>query len=56
MANTCKINGVNGISYQIIGAHRRDTNGKQVRHYQTFTPSPGMTARQTEKALNAATV
>ncbi|MCL1882159.1 MAG: hypothetical protein FWF81_00175 [Defluviitaleaceae bacterium] len=56
MANIRKINGKTGTSYQITVTHGRDTNGKQIRHYQTFTPAPGMTARQAEKALNAAAV
>ena len=38
-------------SYQITVSAGR-VGGKQVRKYKTWTPAPGMTARQIEKALN----
>ena len=38
-------------SYQITVSAGR-VGGKQVRKYKTWTPAPGMTARQVEKALN----
>ena len=42
-------------SYQITVSAGR-VGGKQVRKYKTWTPTPGMTARQIEKALNAEAV
>lgn len=42
-------------SYQITVSAGR-VGGKQVRKYKTWTPAPGMTARQIEKALNAEAV
>jgi len=56
MANIRQINGKSGVSYQITVTHGRDMNGKQIRHYLTWTPEPKMTQRQIEKALNIATV
>lgn len=38
-------------TYQITVSAGR-VGGKQVRKYKTWTPAPGMTARQIEKALN----
>jgi len=56
MANIRQLNGKTGISYQITVTHGRDMNGKQLRHYLTWTPEPKMTQRQIEKALNVAAV
>lgn len=54
MANIKKIDGKNGVSYKITVTSGRDADGKQVRHYQTWRPAPGMTERQIEKAVQKA--
>jgi len=41
-----------GKSYRIIVSNGYDVNGKQIREKMTWTPEPGMSARQIEKALN----
>ncbi len=51
MANIRKIEGKNGPSYKITVTRGRDLDGKQVRHYKTWTPEHGMTARQMEKEV-----
>ena len=56
MANIRKIEGKRGVSYKITVTKGRDTTGKQIRHFMTWKPEPGMTARQTEKALQRAAV
>lgn len=43
-----------GPSYKITVTQGRDMNGKQVRHYKTWTPAPGMTERQMQKAVQKA--
>jgi len=40
-----------GISYEIRVSLGRDINGKQILKYRTWVPSPGMTVRQIEKAI-----
>lgn len=54
MANIKKIEGKTGISYKITVFSGVDTQGRQVRHYRTWKPEPGMTARQIEKAVQRA--
>lgn len=54
MANIRKIEGKNGTSYKITVTRGRDSNGKQIRHYLTWTPEPKMTKRQIEKELQKA--
>ena len=54
MANIKKIEGKTGISYKITVFSGVDTQGRQVRHYRTWKPEPGMTARQMEKAVQRA--
>ena len=54
MASIRKIEGKNRISYKIIVTKGRDHNGRQLRHYMTWTPDPKMTARQLEKAVQKA--
>ena len=54
MANIKKIEGKGGISYKITVFSGVDTQGRQVRHYRTWRPEPGMTARQMEKAVQRA--
>lgn len=41
-----------GSSYKIVVSCGYDLNGKQLRRSMTWTPSEGMTKRQTEKELN----
>ena len=53
MANITKRRGKDGsLSYLIRVFLDENGEGKQVRKYKTWTPTPGMTARQIEKALN----
>ena len=54
MANIRKIEGKTGTSYKITVTKGRDASGKQIRHYLTWTPPPGMTPRQAEKAAQRA--
>ena len=54
MANIRKIENKNGISYKITVFSGVDSNGKQVRHYRTWKPAQGMTAKQIEKAVQRA--
>ena len=54
MANIRKIENKNGISYKITVFSGVDSNGKQVRHYRTWKPELGMTAKQAERAVQRA--
>ena len=54
MANIKRIDGKTGVSYKITVTSGRNTDGKQVRHYLTWRPAPGMTDRQIEKAVQKA--
>ena len=54
MANIQKLDGKTGVSYKITVTKGRDLDGKQIRHYLTWTPAPGMTERQAEKAVQKA--
>lgn len=54
MATVRRIEGKTGLSYQLIVTHGTDQTGKQVRHYRTWKPAPGMTERQIEKAVQKA--
>lgn len=56
MANIKRIENKGGISYKITVFSGTDTQGKQVRHYRTWRPDPGMTPRQMEKAVQRAAV
>lgn len=49
MASIKKIEGKTGVSYKITVTSGRDSAGKQIRHYKTWTPDHPMTARQMEK-------
>ena len=51
MANIKRIDGKTGTSYKITVTQGRDLNGKQIRHYKTWTPARGMTERQMEKEV-----
>ena len=54
MATIEKIAGKSGVSYRITVSGGFDTAGKRIRHRMTYKPEPGMTARQTEKAVQRA--
>ena len=54
MATIEKLAGKNGVSYRITVYSGFDTTGKRIRHRTTFKPAAGMTARQTEKAVQRA--
>lgn len=54
MANIKKIDGKTGAAYKITVTTGRDRDGKQVRHFKTWRPAPGMTERQIEKAVQKA--
>lgn len=54
MANIRKIEGKNGVSYKITVTQGRDLEGKQIRHYMTWTPPHKMTERQMQKAVEVA--
>lgn len=51
MANIKRIEGKNGVSYQITVTTGRDSAGKQKRHWKTWKPPEKMTERQIEKAV-----
>lgn len=51
MANIKRIEGKNGVSYQITVTTGRDSSGKQKRHWKTWRPPEKMTERQVEKAV-----
>ena len=54
MANIRKIEGKNGVSFKITVTQGRDLEGKQIRHYTTWTPPHKMTERQMQKAVELA--
>ena len=54
MATIEKITGKTGATYRITVSGGFDTQGKRIRHRMTYKPEPGMTARQTEKAVQRA--
>lgn len=51
MANIKKIDGKTSTAYKITVSHGRDSSGKQMRHYLTWTPPLGMTPRQIDKEI-----
>ena len=52
MANIKRIDGKTGVSFKITVTTGRNTDGKQVRHFKTWKPEPGMTPKQIEKAAD----
>ena len=54
MATIEKLTGKTGTSYRITVSGGFDTQGKRIRHRTTFKPSPGMTERQIQKAVQRA--
>lgn len=51
MASIKKIEGKTGTSFKITVTKGRDSNGKQIRHFKTWTPDRPMTPRQMEKEV-----
>ena len=54
MASIQKINGKTGVAYRFFVSTGRDSDGKQIRHTKTWTPAPGMTDKQMDKAAQKA--
>ena len=54
MATIEKITGKTGNSYRITVSGGFDTQGKRIRHRTTYKPTPGMTERQIQKAVQRA--
>ncbi len=54
MASIEKIPGKSGITYRITVSGGFDTKGDRIRHRMTWKPSPGMTERQIQKAVQRA--
>lgn len=54
MATIEKIAGKSGTTYRISVSGGFDTAGKRIRHRTTYKPTPGMTERQIQKALQRA--
>ena len=54
MANIKRLDGKTGPTFKITVTQGRDLNGKQIRHYKTWVPAPGMTERQMQKAVQKA--
>lgn len=54
MATIKRIDSKTGPSFKITVTQGRDMNGKQVRHYKTWTPEGKMTQRQMQKAVEQA--
>ena len=54
MATIEKLTGKTGTTYRITVYSGFDTQGKRIRHRMAYKPTPGMTARQTEKAVQRA--
>ena len=54
MATIEKITGKAGVTYRISVSGGFDTSGKRIRHRMTYKPTPGMTPRQIEKAVQRA--
>lgn len=51
MANIRKIEGKTGTSYKITVFAGRDAEGKQIRHFKTWTPAQSMTEKQMQKEV-----
>ena len=56
MANIKRIDGKGSVSYKITVSAGRDINNRQIRHFKTYKPDPGMTERQIAKELNRVAV
>ena len=51
MASIRKIEGKGGVSYKITVSMGRDSKDRQIRHFKTWRPPPGMSARRMEKEV-----
>ena len=49
MATVKKLEGKSGVSYKITVSSGRDSTGKQIRHYKTWTPPAGMSLTRADK-------
>ena len=56
MANIKRIDGKTGTAYKITVTRGRDSSGKQVRHYMTWTPPQGMNEKRAEKGAQKAAI
>lgn len=56
MASIKKIEGKTGTSFKITVTRGRDSSGKQIRHFKTWTPDRPMTARQMEREVKRVAV
>lgn len=56
MANIKRIDGKTGVAYKITVTRGRDSSGKQIRHYMTWTPPAGMGERRAEKEAQKAAI
>ena len=56
MATIERITGKTGQTFRITVSGGFDTSGKRIRHRTTFKPSPGMTEKQIQKAVQRAAV
>ena len=54
MATIEKISGKTGTTYRISVSTGFDTQGKRIRHRMNYKPTPGMTERQIQKAVQRA--
>lgn len=54
MPNIKRIDGKTGTSYKITVTRGRDSSGKQLRHYMTWTPPPGMGEKRAEREVQKA--
>lgn len=54
--NIRKIEGKTGTAYKITVTRGRDSSGKQVRHYKTWTPPAGMSEKRAEREAQKAAV
>lgn len=51
---TKRTNKDGSFSYKITVTKGRDANGKQIRHFMTFSPAPNMTEKKAEKEAQRA--
>lgn len=56
MANIKRIDGKTGVAYKITVTRGRDSSGKQIRHYMTWTPPAGMGEKRAEKEAQKAAI
>lgn len=51
MASITKREGKNGVTFKITVTEGRDCTGKQIRHYLTWKPEPGMSIKKAEREV-----